>query len=100
MPPTRAQLVRDLFAAGYTKTAISKEIKMSLSDVYRVLPARHVKPTESITAPHARPRRKPRAMTVERFAKELGIPAENVRKAISDGKIRSIAIGKTVLNSA
>jgi excisionase family DNA binding protein len=99
VPTDRAQLVRDLYAAGFTKSAIAKEIKMSLGDVYRVLPAHHVKPTESIAAPRARPRRKPRAMTVERFAKELGVPAEDVREAIAAGKIRSIAIGKTVLIS-
>ena len=30
VPPDRAQLVRDFYAAGYSKSAIAKEIKMSL----------------------------------------------------------------------
>ena len=81
VPPDRAQLVRDLYAAGYTKSAIAKQARMSLTDVYRVLPA-PAPPTESAAAPRAQPRRKPRAMTIERFAKEQGVRVESVREAI------------------
>ena len=70
VPPERAQRVRDLYAAGYTKSAIAKQARMSLTDVYRVLPA-PVPPTESAATPRAQPRRKPRAMTIARFAKKL-----------------------------
>jgi hypothetical protein len=96
VPPDRAQLVRDLYAAGYTKSAIAKQARMSLTDVYRVLPA-PVKPAESAATQRAQPRRKPRAMTIERFAKEQGARVESVREAIDQKKIRSIEIGKTVL---
>ena len=96
VPPDRAQQVRNLYAAGYTKSAIAKEIRMSLTDVYRVLPA-PVPPTESAATQRAQPRRKPRAMTIERFAKKLGVLVESVQEAIEDGEIRSIEIGKTVL---
>ena len=40
VPPDRAQLVLDLDAAGFTRKAIAKQMRMSLGDVYRVLPAR------------------------------------------------------------
>lgn len=36
-------------------------------------------------------------MTIERFAKELGVRVESVQEAIDQKKIRSIQIGKTVL---
>jgi excisionase family DNA binding protein len=96
VPPDRAQLVRDRHAAGVTKTAIAKELRMSLSDVYRVLPA-PAPPKESVATQRAQPPRKPRAMTIERFAEELGVSVESVREAIDQRKIRSIEIGKTVL---
>jgi DNA invertase Pin-like site-specific DNA recombinase len=96
VPPDRAQRVRDLDAAGNTKSAIAKEIRMSLSDVYRVLPA-PPPPKESVATQRAQPRGKPRAMTVERFAKEHGVRVESVREEIEQKKIRSIEIGKTVL---
>ena len=96
VPPDRAQLVRDLYAAGYSKSAIAKEIKMSLGDVYRVLPA-PVRPPESAAAQPVQPRRQPRAMTIERFAKKHGVSEDSVRAEIAEGKIRTIPIGKTVL---
>jgi DNA invertase Pin-like site-specific DNA recombinase len=96
VPPDRAQLVRDLHAAGATKMAIAKQARMSLTDVYRVLPAQKT-PTESAAARRARPRPKPRATTIERFAKQHGVSEDSVRTAIAEGKIRSIPIGKTVL---
>ena len=71
---------------------------MSLTDVYRVLPA-PVPPTESAATPRAQPRRKPRAMTIERFAKAQGVRVESVQEAIDQKKIRPIEIGKTVLIS-
>ena len=98
VPPDRAQLVRDLDAAGNTKSAIAKQARMSLTDVYRVLPA-PVPPTESAATQRAQPRRKPRAMTIERFAKDNGVPVESVQEAIDQKKIRPIEIGKTVLIS-
>ena len=96
VPLDRAQLVRDLYAAGYSKSAIATEIKMSRADVYRVLPA-PVRPPESVAAQPVRPRRKPRAMTIERFAKKHGVSEDSVRAEIAEGKIRTIPIGKTVL---
>ena len=69
---------------------------MSLSDVYRVLPA-PVPPTESAATQGAQPRRKPRAMTIERFAKDQGVLVESVQESIDQKQIRSIKIGKTVL---
>jgi DNA invertase Pin-like site-specific DNA recombinase len=96
VPPDRAQRVRDLFASGFSKNAIAKEIKMSLTDVYRVLPA-PAKPGEKVTKRRRQPQRRPRAMTVERFAKKHNVSVESVRNAIEAGTIRSITIGKTVL---
>ena len=96
VPPDRAQLVRDLYAAGFTRRDIAKEIKMSLGDVYRVLPA-PVRRPQSAAAQPIRPRRKPRAMTIERFAKKHGVSEDSVRAEIAEGRIRTIAIGKTVL---
>jgi len=71
---------------------------MSLSDVYRVLPA-PVPPPESVATQRAQPRRKPRAMTIARFAKEHGVRVESVQEAIDQKQIRPIEIGKTVLIS-
>ena len=70
VPPDRAQLVRDLRAAGVIKTAIAKQARMSLSDVYRVLPA----PAPLEKGPRAAParHRKPRAMTIRAVRQEAG----------------------------
>jgi DNA-binding NarL/FixJ family response regulator len=94
VPAERAQRVRGLFASGSSKHAIAKEMKMSLTDVYRVLPV-PAKPGEKKR--RRQPQRRPRAMTVERFAKKHELPVESVRNAIEAGTIRSITIGKTVL---
>ena len=96
VPPDRAQRVRDLFASGVSKNAIAKEMKMSLTDVYRILPA-PVKPGEEVTKRRRQPQRRPRAMTVERFAKKHELSVDSVRDAIKAKTIRTITIGKTVL---
>jgi DNA-binding NarL/FixJ family response regulator len=96
VPPERAQRVRDLFASGVSKNAIAKEMKMSLTDVYRILPA-PVKPGEEVTKRRRQPQRRPRAMTVERFAKKHELSVDSVRDAIKAKTIRTITIGKTVL---
>jgi DNA invertase Pin-like site-specific DNA recombinase len=96
MAPDRAERIRELFASGLKKSAIAKEMSISLADVYRVLPARKP-PTENVAGRRTPPRRRPRAMTIARFAKEQGVPASEVRKAIAAGIVRSITIGKTVL---
>ena len=93
VPPDRAQLVRDLHAAGVIKTAIAKQARMSLTDVYRILPAPATS-SKRAAAPRPQRQRKPRAMTVRRFARG---PVESVREAIADGGSRAITIGKTVL---
>jgi DNA invertase Pin-like site-specific DNA recombinase len=96
VPPDRAQRVRDLFASGFSKNAIAKEMKMSLTDVYRVLPA-PAKPGEGVIKRRRQPQRRPRAMTVERFAKKHNFSVDGVRDAIEAETIRTIPIGKTVL---
>ena len=71
VPPDRAQLVRDLHAAGVIKTAIAKQARMSLTDVYRILPA-PAPSSKRAAAPRPQRQRKPRAMTVRAVRQRTG----------------------------
>ncbi len=92
--PERVAEIRALYESGKNKTAIARLLHICLGDVYRVLPAATSPPPARRTM--ALPR--PRMLTLDDFARTLGVDVDVVRAAIEQGEItEATRIGRQIL---